>query len=168
MGIIQHCYAFGFLETYQLLTYWRFKGTVAVAGEGSAALHFVPDWDWPRERVRRPLPPRPRWRRSPRTSGCTRCCRRPRWWQCTSPADVSSFIRPWLLVGFSRFPETIPLVRCGAFLLHFCCSFRWLKESTTAILQFYYLKSAAKLLCLKAPLSCCSFKAQNAARMHCT
>ena len=67
---------------------------------------------------------------------------------------------------FCARPKTIPLVRCGAFLLRFCCSFTPLKESITAILQFCYLKSAAKLLCLKAPLSCCSFKAQNAARSH--
>ena len=28
MGIIQHCYAFGFLGTYQPLSFRRFKGTV--------------------------------------------------------------------------------------------------------------------------------------------
>ena len=42
-----------------------------------------------------------------------------------------------------------------------CCSFTRLKKSITEILQFYYLRSAAKLLCLKASISCFSFKPQT-------
>ena len=57
-----------------------------------------------------------------------------------------------LLSGDDSFGQ----VRCvlAAFLLQF---YFQKAESITVIFQFYFLKSAAKLLCHKTPLSCCSF-----------